>query len=76
MYHHLAVTPRIAALQEEAEKIIDGFVTELGLYQNVMVKSLEKKAAKLQIQAEPVKVDRSRIPEMTRHPKPGDDPRS
>jgi hypothetical protein len=36
-------------------------VTEIALIENMMVKSLNKKAARLGIKSEPVKVDRDRL---------------
>jgi hypothetical protein len=68
----IGLAHEVKALQAQAEKVMGELVNELALYQNFMVKSLDKQAAKLKIQAEPVKIDRSRMPGTSTTPKTGD----
>jgi hypothetical protein len=47
--------------QKDREATIRAFSNEIGLMMNIMAVSLNKTAAKLRIEAEPVKVDRSKL---------------
>jgi hypothetical protein len=53
---------RAALNQTERETAIRTFGNELGLIMNIMATSLNKKAVRLRIKAEPVTVDRSNLP--------------
>jgi hypothetical protein len=52
----------IGANQTKREKTLRDFSDELSLIMNILASSLNKKAKKLRIQAEPVTVDRTKLP--------------